>query len=112
MDHGSVACVLMRARVLLSSSLCAAVGVLRLEHAVKKKTDSDYSSTNIRDGDLVVTVYEYCNVSDTASDLMGKLGDPSSVRKLVLFDFRDDLLTWDRTRSRCLSRRRRTLPRT
>jgi len=53
-------------------------GVLRVEYGTKKKGQSGYAETNIRDGDLVVTVFEVCNVDDTGSDLMDKLGDPNS----------------------------------
>jgi len=53
-------------------------GVFKLEFGTKKKGQSGYAETNIRDGDLVVTVFEVCNVDDTGSDLMDKLGDPNS----------------------------------
>jgi len=53
-------------------------GVLRIEGGTKKKDQSGYSDVNIKDGDFVVTVFDWCNVGDTGSDLINKLGDPSS----------------------------------
>jgi hypothetical protein len=65
---------------LLRSAIQAAwtTGVLRIEGGTKKKDQSGYSDVNIKDGDFVVTVFDWCNVSDTGSDLINKLGDPSS----------------------------------
>lgn len=53
-------------------------GVIKLETAEKKKTDPyGYCKTEIRDGDLVITIWDYCNVSDCGRDLLAKLGDSS-----------------------------------
>jgi hypothetical protein len=49
-------------------------GVLRIEAGNKKKGQSGYSEVGVKDGDFVVTVFDYCNVSDTGSDLINKLG--------------------------------------
>jgi hypothetical protein len=53
-------------------------GVIRLEFGTLKKNEYKYVESNIRDGDLVVTVYNIGNVGETLGDLLPKLADPAS----------------------------------
>jgi len=53
-------------------------GVIRLELGTNKKGEYKYQECMPRDGDLAVIVYQMANVSDTGSDLIGRLGDPAS----------------------------------
>jgi len=53
-------------------------GVIRIEFGTLKKNEHKYVETNIRDGDLVVSVYSLGNVGETGADLLAKLSDPSS----------------------------------
>jgi len=61
-------------------------GVIRLALGTNKKNESKYSSTDIDNGDIVVTIYQFSNVSDTGSDLLGKLGDASGLSLKAALD--------------------------
>jgi len=65
---------------LARSALQAAwtTGVLRIEVGTNKKGEYKYNSTDLRDGDLIITVFSMSNTSDTGNDLISKLSDPAS----------------------------------
>jgi len=53
-------------------------GVIKFELATNKKGENKYNETQVRDGDLVVSVYSLSNASNCGSDIIDRMHDPAS----------------------------------
>lgn len=53
-------------------------GVIKFEWGTLKKGENKYHTTEIRDGDIAVTLYSVSNTGETGHELLGSLAEPSS----------------------------------